>query len=119
MLLMLLVGCAVPSHQAGGGSGSIILGEQQGRPLDETLNGFLSGSSAHEVLNLASSPWGANIELQAEPSYRAASGRACRHLTALSLSTGEQRALVACETPSGWVSRRRVTALLNGTENAR
>ncbi|SHM44067.1 common-antigen outer membrane protein [Halomonas cupida] len=117
-LLMLLAGCAFPGPQSGG-SGSVILGDQQGRPLDETLSGFLSGSSAHEILNLSSSPWGANVELQAEPSYRAASGRTCRHLSALSLNTGKQQALVACETPTGWVSRRRVTALLNGTENAR
>ncbi|QEM80326.1 DVU3141 family protein [Halomonas binhaiensis] len=118
LLALLLGGCAFPGQQ-GNPSGSIIAGGQQGRPLDEALSNFLSGSSAHEVLNLSSSPWGANVEVQAEQSYRSASGRTCRHLNVVGMNTGERQPIVACETPTGWVSHRRVTAMLNGAESVR
>lgn len=44
------------------------------------LNEFLDQASPNASLEVAESPWGSNVILQASPTYFAASGRKCRDL---------------------------------------
>lgn len=105
LLGLALAGCAAPGGQPG--PGSVIQGAP-GRALDENLNGFLAQAPAGSVITLAESPWGANVEVIADERYLAASGRECRKLR-ITTSSGSARQAVACETASGWESRRLVT----------
>ncbi|MBY5924899.1 MULTISPECIES: DVU3141 family protein [unclassified Halomonas] len=114
--LLLLSGCVMQPATSTNPSGSVIVGQPQGTSLDASLNGFLANAPAGAIVNLASSPWGGAVEVMADAPYRAASGRLCRHLTVQRQSNASQQDVVACETPSGWVSHRRVTALYNGME---
>ncbi|MBE0464425.1 DVU3141 family protein [Halomonas sp. AOP43-A1-21] len=75
---------------------------------DDTLNGFLSQAPAGSVINLATSPWGNNVEVVADASYLAASGRECRKLRVVEAGSSARSALV-CETPNGWVNQRAIT----------
>jgi len=105
LLGLALAGCAAPGGQPG--PGSVIQGAK-GHALDENLNGFLAQSPAGSVISLAESPWGANVDVVADEPYYAASGRECRKLQVMAAS-GTVRQAVACETASGWESRRLIT----------
>lgn len=76
---------------------------------DESLNSFLSEAPASGILNLARSPWGDNVEIVADESYLAASGRECRKLRVVAAGGGSARTALVCETPNGWVNQRVVT----------
>lgn len=103
MLGLALAGCAAPGAQPGG-----VAHTTQGDALDENLNGFLAQSPAGAVISLDESPWGENVEVIADERYFSASGRECRQLQVMSGSDSVRRA-VACETDSGWESRRLIT----------
>lgn len=75
---------------------------------NESLNNFLSQAPASGVLNVARSPWGDNVEIIADESYLAASGRECRKLRVVAAGGSADSALV-CATPNGWVNQRVVT----------
>jgi hypothetical protein len=107
MLGLTLAGCAAQSSAPGAQPGGVVQGAK-GHALDENLNGFLAQSPAGSVISLAESPWGANVEVIADERYLAASGRECRKLR-ITTSSGSARQAVACETASGWESRRLVT----------
>lgn len=76
---------------------------------DEGLNSFLSQAPASGILNVARSPWGDNVEVVADESYLAASGRECRKLRVVSAGGGSTRSALVCEAPNGWVNQRVVT----------
>ncbi|QEM83834.1 DVU3141 family protein [Halomonas binhaiensis] len=118
-LALLLSGCVVPPPQAGGSAGSVIVGGQQGYPLDAELSDAVAQASAGETLNLVSSPWGPNVRLLVGAPYHAGSGRTCRHADVWRQGSPTSQAIVACEASTGWVYRRRVTALMNGAEGIR
>ncbi|MDN7131944.1 hypothetical protein JNO04_06210 [Halomonas sp. MC140] len=75
---------------------------------NESLNNFLSQAPASGILNVARSPWGDNVEIVADESYLAASGRECRKLRVIAAGGSANSALV-CATPNGWVNQRVVT----------
>lgn len=104
-----LGGCVLQPAQQGGASGVVMAGSAQGQPLDDNLNGFLSQSSAGGIVALEQSPWGNHVEVTAEASYLAASGRECRRLQVLHSSSGQVTQALACETAQGWETRRLVT----------
>ncbi|WP_018915539.1 DVU3141 family protein [Vreelandella zhanjiangensis] len=86
-----------------------VLNNDPGKLLnDDNLNSFLSQSPAGSVINLVTSPWGSNVEVVADASYLAASGRECRKLRVVEAGSSARSALV-CETPNGWVNQRAVT----------
>ncbi len=106
-LAITLSGCALQQSQ--NTSGSVIAGEQ-GTPLGENLNGFLSQSAPGATVVLEKSPWGNSVEVMADASYFAASGRECRHLQIMNQQSSDTRFAVACKTADGsWVSQRLVT----------
>lgn len=80
---------------------------------DERLNDFLSQAPASGTINVVRSPWGDNIEIVADESYLAASGRECRKLRIIE-SEGSARSALVCETPDGWVNQRVVTQAVEG-----
>lgn len=109
-LAVILSGCAVQQNS----SGSVIVGSQ-GTRLGENLGDFLSQSAPNSTLVLQQSPWGENVEVKADASYYAASGRTCRHLQIMGLQRSDIRSAVACKTAgSSWVSQRLVTQVHEG-----
>ncbi|MDN3526625.1 hypothetical protein QWY79_15240 [Halomonas sabkhae] len=103
-----LAGCAAPPSPYNA-SGSVIP-NAEGTPVGANLNGFLSQSMPGNTIVLQQSPWGANVEVMAEASYFAASGRECRHLQIMELQGNSMRTAVACKTADGnWVAHRLVT----------
>ncbi|SHJ96772.1 DVU3141 family protein [Halomonas caseinilytica] len=101
-------GCA--TQQGQNPSGSVIDGPTQGTQLGSNLNGFLSQSGPGATVVLQDSPWGGNVEVMADATYYAASGRDCRQLQIMQLQGGNVRSAVACKTSDGsWVSQRLVT----------
>ena len=119
VLALLLSGCVVPVPQTGDSAGSVIVGGQQGYPLDAELSDAVAQAAAGETLNLVSSPWGPNVGLLVGAPYHAGSGRACRHADVWRQGSPTSQAIVVCEASTGWVYRRRVTALMNGAEGIR
>ncbi|GED23444.1 DVU3141 family protein [Halomonas halmophila] len=103
-----LTGCAAQQgYQNDAGS---VVANTQGTPVGANLNGFLSQAAPGSTVVLQQSPWGANVEVMAEASYFAASGRECRHLQVTSLRGSSMRTAVACKTADGsWVAHRLVT----------
>lgn len=81
--------------------------------LDESINGFLDQASAGGVISAAKSPWGDNVEIVADESYLAASGRECRHLQIIAMG-GEARRALVCNAAEGWVNQRVVTQTAEG-----
>lgn len=106
VLALMLAGCAVPGLQSSGSRS--VIDSAQGQPLGDDLNGFLAQAPDGAILNLATSPWGNQVEVTAGDTYFAASGRECRKLRVDKAAQGETRAL-ACKTPQGWESRRLIT----------
>ncbi|WP_416137650.1 DVU3141 family protein [Halomonas sp. HK25] len=104
VLSLTLAGCATQ----GAGSGPGTVQGAQGHALDENLNGFLAQAPAGAVISVAESHWGPNVEVIADESYFSASGRECRQLRVMA-SSGATHQAVACETASGWESRRLIT----------
>ncbi|MBB3140780.1 DVU3141 family protein [Halomonas organivorans] len=109
-----LTGCAAlqpPAMQ----SGSVMADANDGQPLGDNLNGFLSQSAPGSALALDNSPWGGNVQVMADAPYYAASGRTCRQLQVTQLRSGNVRFEVACQLANGqWVSQRLVTQTESG-----
>ena len=108
-------GCATnyPSGSAQQ-SAQYALANDTAKPLaDEALNRFLSQAPASGIHSMVRSPWGDNVEIIADSTYLAASGRPCRQLRVVAAGGNAQAALV-CETPNGWVSQRLVTQAVEG-----
>lgn len=119
-LALLLSGCVVPGPHNGNQEGSVIIvGGQQGYPLDVELSDAVARAAAGETLNLVSSPWGPNVRVLVGAPYHAGSGRTCRHADVWRQGSPTSQAIVVCEASTGWVYRRRVTALMNGAEGIR
>ncbi|TVP44943.1 MAG: hypothetical protein EA345_14795 [Halomonas sp.] len=92
-----------------------VLNNDSGKLLeDESLNNFLSQAPASGILNLARSPWGDNVEVVADESYLAASGRECRKLRVVAAGGDSARTALVCETPNGWVNQRDITQAVEG-----
>ncbi|WP_445000698.1 DVU3141 family protein [Halomonas mongoliensis] len=107
-LVTALVGCAV--QPAGGpSSGAGVVAGQPGTPLDDNLSGFLAQAPAGAVLSLAQSPWGNQVEVIAEETYLAASGRECRRLQVMRTDASQVTHALACATSQGWETRRLIT----------
>lgn len=104
-----LGGCVLQPAQQGGASGVVMAGSAQRQALDENLNGFLSQASAGAIVALDQSPWGNHVEVIAEESYLAASGRECRRLRVLHSDSGQVTQALACEAAQGWEASRLVT----------
>ncbi|MGM0855808.1 MAG: DVU3141 family protein [Pseudomonadota bacterium] len=112
----LLSGCATqyPASNADD-QASYVLSNDSASPIEsEALNEFLSRAPAGGIVNATRSPWGDNVEIVADETYLAASGRECRQLRVVSpQNDNTQRALV-CETDNGWVDQRPVTHSIEG-----
>ncbi|GHE20576.1 hypothetical protein GCM10017767_10970 [Halomonas urumqiensis] len=117
MLGLALTGCAAQSGMSDLSAGGTVSGAP-GTALDENLNGFLAQAPAGAVVNLAESPWGANVEVIADAPYFSASGRECRKLRIVTANASNRQA-VACETAEGWQARRLVTDATATTGSAR
>ncbi|MGP9765401.1 DVU3141 family protein [Halomonas sp. AOP13-D3-9] len=81
---------------------------------NENLNNFLSQAPAGGVLHLAKSPWGDNVEIIVDEAYLAASGRECRKLQIVEVSSNAGRSGLVCKTPNGWVNQRVVAKISQG-----
>lgn len=104
VLGLALAGCAAQGPAPGSSTHSA-----SGDTLGDNLNGFLSQSPAGAIINLAESPWGSDVEVIADERYFAASGRECRQLRIVDGEGRNTRRAVACDTGSGWETRRLVT----------
>ncbi|WP_346351656.1 DVU3141 family protein [Oceanimonas sp. AH20CE76] len=64
------------------------------------LNEFLSNAASHSATQLATSPWGPNVQITAGATYFAASGKTCRPLQ-ITLPAGSQQEQIACQAKNG------------------
>jgi len=85
-------------------------------PINGPLAGFLDGAAPGSVATLASTPWGANVSVQARERYFSAGGRRCvlvdvtRNAAPAGLPEGE----VTCLVPEkGWYAQRLVTEIIH------
>ncbi|PXY00355.1 DVU3141 family protein [Halomonas sp. LBP4] len=112
-LVAVLGGCALQPAPQSKDAGSVVAGGERGKRLGANLSGFLGQSSGGAAIQLAESPWGRDVEVVADTSYFAASGRPCRELTVRHAGRQAEQGAIACETATGaWVVRRQVTQAL-------
>ncbi len=117
-VIAVLGGCAMQPASHSRQAGSVVAGADSGTQLGANLSGFLAQSSGGAVIQLDESPWGDDVEVQADSVYFAASGRPCRELRIRSASRQDEQSAVACETDAGdWVTRRQVTRALSQGAN--
>lgn len=113
-MVVLLAGCAQSPFSSQYGDHGYVLSGDTAKPIQNaTLNGFLEKTPGNSVVTAASSPWGNDVEVTAESSYFAASGRECRKLRIVTVSQNIRQALV-CRTDSGWAEQRLVTQTAEG-----
>ncbi|MFH7587444.1 DVU3141 family protein [Oceanimonas smirnovii] len=89
-LCLTLAGCA--NHPAATTSANTI----NSTPLNE----FLNNAANHSATQLATSPWGPNVQITAGATYFAASGKTCRPLQ-ITLPAGSQQEQIACQAKNG------------------
>ncbi|MDP5292280.1 DVU3141 family protein [Oceanimonas sp. CHS3-5] len=64
------------------------------------LNEFLNNAASHSATQLATSPWGANVQVTTGATYFAASGKTCRPLQIIQ-PAGSQLEQIACKAKNG------------------
>ncbi|MGO3699101.1 MULTISPECIES: DVU3141 family protein [Halomonas] len=114
--MAVISGCAT-SYPSGSASQQqrYVLNDDSAKPiLDERVNGFLDQTPAGGVISVANSPWGDNVEIVADESYLAASGRECRRLQVIGMSGEARRALVCKASSEEWVNQRVITQTAEG-----
>lgn len=96
-------------------NGRYVLNNDSGTLLQsEQLNEFLSQAPTGGVLNVTDSPWGNHVEIVADATYLAASGRECRRLRVVDGNTAPTTQALVCKTDNGWVNQRVVTQSTEG-----
>ena len=117
-VIAVLGGCAMQPASHSRQAGSVVAGADSGTRLGANLSGFLAQSSGGAVIQLDESPWGDDVEVQADSVYFAASGRPCRALSIRRANRQAEQGAIACETAAGdWVTHRQVTQALTRGAN--
>ena len=103
LVALIISGCATTPSPERGAAISLV-GADNAKTLPDDFANFLEEAHAGAIRELASSPWGEDVEVTAGPAYFAASGRVCRPLT---ITRGEEvQNGLACRGESGWVKQR-------------